>query len=88
MKTRTARILSSSIAGALLASLPAQGAVYIGSGKWEVATNWDTGRVPGDNGTGGLEQQNIVVLGDSEIDFDAATWAYLSSNGLLHSATE
>ena len=61
---------------------------YTQSGKWEDAANWDTGRVPGDDGAGGLEQQNIVIVGNSQVTFDAATWTYLSDSNLLHSATE
>jgi hypothetical protein len=61
---------------------------YTATNKWEVAANWNTGLVPGDDGAGGLSTDNIIIVGNSQVTFDAATWTYLGANSLLYSTTE
>lgn len=90
-KDQKSKFITTGIAGTLLASMAVNGATFndLGDGvTWEDPLNWDTGRVPGDDGAGGLDKQNIVILSNSQVVFDADTWSYLSANSLLHSATE
>lgn len=89
--SKTTSLFAAVSAGMLFAGTMSQAATYLdttGITKWEVAGNWDTGRVPGDDGAGGLEQQNIIILYNSQVLFDAATWTYLDTNSLLHTSTE
>lgn len=50
--------------------------------KWEDGANWDTG-VPASSAG-----QNIIIFGNSVVDFDGATWTALGTAGLLQNSGE
>lgn len=86
MKPRNHKVYPFSLLSIICLGMSAQGATFNDGGdgvSWEDPLNWSTGAVPPSSAA-----ENIVILGNSQVVFDADTWSYLSTNGLLHTPTE
>ena len=86
MSTTFKRFSSALVLTALLAlGSIANADIFTGAGdgtSWEDPLNWAAGVVPANNST------NILINGDHDVVYSAATWDFLQINGLAQSATQ